>query len=115
MRVLVTVKPEMYRETLALALRERRPEAEVMLAAPGALGGKIEAFGPHLLVRDDNDGATPEVLETIACRIDVLMTDGMGARIKLDGRVRRVEDMAVEDLLAVADEVEDLVSRESAD
>ena len=31
MRILVTVKPQMYRETLALALHEHRPGDEVTL------------------------------------------------------------------------------------
>jgi hypothetical protein len=62
-------------------------------------------------VRNDNDGSAPEALETVACRIDVLLTDGMGAKIKLDGRVRKIEDMSVADLLAVVDEVEELLFR----
>ena len=111
MRILVTVKPQMYRETLALALHEHRPEAEVMLGPSGSLDGEAKDFGPHLLVRNDTDGSTPEALETIACRIDVLLSDGMGAKIKLDGQVRKIEDMSVTDLLAVVDEVEELISR----
>ena len=111
MRILVTVKPQMYRETLALALHEHRPGDEVMLTAAGSLDGEVKSFGPHLLVRNDNDGAAPEALETVACRIDVLLTDGMGARINLDGRVWKREDMGVADLLAVVDEVEELISR----
>jgi hypothetical protein len=110
-RILVTVKPQMYRETLALALHEHRPDAEVMLGPSESLDGEVKDFGPHLLVRNDNDGSAPEALETIACRIDVLLTDGMGAKIKLDGRVRKIEDMCVADLLAVVDEVEELISR----
>src|SRR4028119_656837 len=113
-RILVTVKPQMYRETLALALHEHRPGDEVMLAPSEMLDGEVRDFGPHLLLRNDNDGAAPEALETIACRIDVLLGDGMGARISLDGRVWKIEDMSVEDLLAVVDEAEELTSREPA-
>jgi hypothetical protein len=36
----------------------------------------------------------------------------MGARINLDGRVWKIEDMCVDDLLTVVDEVEELISRE---
>ncbi len=63
----------MYRETLALAIREHRPDAEVMFAFPGSL-------------------------------------DGMGAGINLGGRVWKMDDMSVEDPLAVVDEVAELVS-----
>ena len=111
MRVLVTVKPRMYRETLALTLHQHRPDAEVMIAPSEYLDGEVTRFRPHLLVRNDDDGAAPEALETVACRIDVLLSDGMGAKIKLDGRVWKIEDMNVADLLAVVDEVEELISR----
>ena len=112
MRILVTVKPQMYRETLALALHTHRPGDEVMLAPSDSLDGEVRSFAPDLLVRNDNDRAAPEALETVVCRIDVLLTNGMGARINLDGRVWKIEDMCVDDLLAVVDEVEELISRE---
>lgn len=111
-RILVTVKPQMYRETLALALHQHRPDADVMLAPSESLDGEVDRFGPHLLVRNDNDGAGPESLEAIACRIEILFSDGMGARINLDGRIREMEDMSMDDLLAVLDEVEEFISRE---
>jgi hypothetical protein len=38
----------------------------------------------------------------------------MGARINLDGRVWKIEDMSVEDLLAVVDEAEKLTFRKPA-
>src|SRR4028118_1657453 len=113
-RILVTVKPQMYRETLALALHEHRPGDEVMLASSEMLDGEVKDFGPHLLVRNDNDGAAPEALETVACRIDVLLSDGMGARINLDGRLWKIEDMSVDDLLAVGAEAGGRPSREPA-
>lgn len=114
MRILVTVKPKMYRETLALTLHKHRPNAEVMLASADSVDGRVKEFAPDLLVRNDNDGLAPEYLNAIACRIEVLYTDGMGARINLNGRIREVEDMGVEDLLAVLDEVEEYISGEPA-
>ncbi len=114
MRVLITVQPLMYRQALAVSLRQNRPDFEVRIAPPEA-ASEVDAFCPHLLVRNDNDGATPEALETVACRIDVLLSDGMGARINLDGRVWKIEDMNVEDLLAVVDEAGRLTSNRPAD
>lgn len=111
MRILVTVKPRMYREALALALHEHRPDAEVMLAPSESLDGEVKDFRPHLLVRNDNDGAGPEYLNAIAGRIEILFSDGMGARVNLDGRVRKLDDMCVDDLLAVVDEVAEFISR----
>ena len=115
MRVLITVKPLMYRETLALALHKHRPETELMLAPPDSLDGEVGAFAPDVLVRNDNDGAAQEYLDDIACRIEVLFSDGMDVRIILDGQVRTIEDMSVEDLIAAMDDVEAFVSREPKD
>lgn len=114
MRVLITIKPQMYRETLALALHKHRPDAEVMLAPASYLDDQIDGFEPDLLVRNDNDGLSPDYLNTIAFRIEILLTDGMGARINLGGQVRKIEDMSVDDLLSVLDEVEELLSGEPA-
>lgn len=106
MRILVTVKPRMYRETLALALHQHRPDAEVMLAPAESLDGEVEEFGPDLLVRSDKDEFGPDYLDAIVCRIEILYSDGMGARVNLDGRIWEIEDMSVDDLLKVLDEVE---------
>ena len=114
MRVLITVKPRMYRETLALALHKHRPEAEVMLANSDSLDGEVTEFGPDLLVRNDNDGVAPEHLNAIAYRIEVLFTDGMNVRVNVDGQVREVKDMGVDGLLAILDEVEESISRQPA-
>ena len=111
-RILVTVKPRMYRETLAVVLHRHRPDAEVMLAPSESRDGEVNRFRPHLLVRNDNDGAGPESLNAIACRIEVLISDGLGARINLGGRIWTIEDMSTDDLLAVVEEVERLVSEE---
>ncbi|QIN81483.1 hypothetical protein GBA63_01710 [Rubrobacter tropicus] len=115
MRILVTVKPKMYRETLALALHEHRPDAEVMIASADSLDGQVRDFAPDLLVRNDNDGLSPEDFVGIACRIEVLFSDGMDVRVNLDGRVREIKDMGVADLLAVLDEVEEFISTEPVD
>ena len=110
MRILVTVKPRMYRETLALALHKRRPDAEVMLVPPDSLDGQVTEFAPDMLVRNDNDGLPPEYLNTIPCRVEILFTDSLGARINLSGQIRQINDMSVDDLIAIVDEVELLVS-----
>lgn len=106
----------MYRETMALVLHKHRPDAEVMLAAPESLDGEVTRFGPQLLVCNDNDGAGPESLNAVPCRIEILFSDGLvGARINLNGRIWKIEDMCVDDLLAVVDEVEEFVSKEIAE
>ena len=109
MRILVTVKPRMYRESLALNLCQHRPDFEVMLAPDASLDGKAEGFRPDLLVRNDTDGVDMHLMGGIRCWIEVLYSDGMDARVSLDGEVWNVKDMTTEDLLQIADRTEELV------
>jgi hypothetical protein len=108
-RILVTAMPRMYREAIALALHRHRPDAEVMLVSAESLDGEIGSFRPHLLLHNDNDGVPPEALEVVVCRIEILFSDGMDARVVMDGQVVSKEDLSLEELFAVVDEVEKLI------
>jgi hypothetical protein len=110
-RVLVTVEPRMYREAIALAVHRNRPEAEVMLVPEELMDGQVENFAPHVLVRNDSDRAVPErLLGSVVCRMEVLYTDGMAARISVGERSYTIEDATIVDLLALVDEAEEQVS-----
>jgi hypothetical protein len=110
-RVLVTVEPRMYSEAIAVAVQRNRPEAEVMLVPEEILDGQVADFAPHVLVRNDTDGAVPEgMLGSVVCRMEVLYTDGMAARVSVGASSYTIEDVSMEDLLALVDEAEGLVS-----
>jgi hypothetical protein len=110
-RVLVTVEPRMYREAIALTVQSNRPEAEVMLVPEEVMDGQVKDFAPHVLVRNDSDGVVPEeLLGSVVCRMEVLYTDGMAARISVGERSYTIEDATMEDLLALVDEAEEQVS-----
>lgn len=111
MRILVTVQPQMYREALALALQRYRPEAEVLLDPLLSPDGELESFGPHLLVRNDTDGTNLVSLvgKELLCRVEILYSNGMDAKIYLDGEVRQIKDISIDDLLALVDEVQGLI------
>ena len=110
-RVLVTVEPRMYREAIALYVQRNRPEAEVMLVPEEVLDGQVKDFAPHVLVRNDSDRAIPEgLLSSVVCRIEVLYTDGMAARVSVGASSYTIEDASMEDLLSLVDEVESLPS-----
>jgi hypothetical protein len=110
-RVLVTVEPRMYREAIAFALQRNRPNAEVMLVPEEVLDGQAEDFAPHVLVRNDSDGVVPEgLLGSVVCRMEVLYTDGMAARVSVGHSSYTIEDASMEDLLALVDKAEVLAS-----
>ena len=113
-RVLVTVEPRMYREAIALAVHRNRPETEVMLLSEDVMDGQVKEFAPHVLVRNDSDGVVPEgLLGSVVYRMEVLYTDGMAARVSVGDRSYTIEDATIEDLLALVDEAEELVSGSS--
>ena len=102
-RVLVALSPRMYRQAVALSIHSNRPGLDVRAATPEAAAGEIEAFRPHLLVHDDTAPVPEEVLAGVPCRVEVLYSDSMDARVSADGRVERTGDMDVEGLLRVVD------------
>jgi hypothetical protein len=112
-RILVAVKPRMYREVIALSLHRNRPHAEVLLCPPETLSEEVKRFNPHLVMLDDNDGAAPDGLSGVPYRVEVLLEASMDARISVGGRAREVEDICIEDLLAVVNEAEKMVPKET--
>lgn len=113
MRILVTVAPLIYREAIALAIHRDHPDAEVLIASRGDLDGQAQSFEPHLLVRNDTDGADTESLTGALCWVEILYSDGLDARISLDGKVWHIEDIGMEDLLALVEQTQRLIAEQS--
>lgn len=112
MRILVAVNPRIYREVIGLSLHQYRPDAEVLICPPEALDREIGRFGPHLVVLDDSDGATPNGLSGFLYRVEILLGASMDARISVDGQAREIKDICTEDLLTVVDEAEKMIPKE---
>jgi hypothetical protein len=104
-RVLITVTPLMYRQAIEFSIRRQRPGCDVRIAAPEDAEGELAAFRPHLLVHDDSDGLPVEAMAGVLCRVTVLYSDGMDARIDAEGEISRTRDMSTEDLLEIVDAV----------
>ena len=109
MRILITVAPLMYREALAMAIYQDLPDAEVMIGSLGQLDGQAENFAPHLLIRNDTDGADMSLQTGALCWVEVLYSNGLNARISLDGEVWEIEDIGIEDLLGIVRKAETLI------
>jgi hypothetical protein len=110
MRILLTITPRLYRETLALSIHRRRPDFEVLLTPPWLLDGRAERFEPHVLVHDaDEAGLRPALAEGVVCRVLVLKKpDRIDATIELDGTATAVQDVCLEDLFEVLEGAERL-------
>ena len=107
MRLLIGTSPRVYRELLALSLHGHRPKAEVRMSPPKLLGDETERFTPHMVVH--NEGIIVAAQTGLICWVEMLFSDGMGARIRLDGSAWDVEDLGTEELLAIMDRAEGMI------
>ena len=100
----------MYRQTLAHILRENRPNDEVRLAEPQALDREASSFSPHLIVSNED---TPELREvSIPSWVVIRYHDNLSASVFIEGQdTRLIQDISLEDLLAVVEETQRLVLR----
>ena len=108
-RILVTVKPRMYRESITLALHHNRPHFEVLLTPAASPDGRPGRFRPHMLIRNDTDGADMDRMGGVRCWVEILYSDGMDARVSLDDEVWNITDITMEELLKIADRTEKLM------
>ncbi len=112
MRILITVSPLMYREALAAAVHQHRPDLEVRIAPPADVEVEMGRFSPHLIVHNDTDGLDPALLSSLLGWIEVLYSDTMDAKVCSDGQVSEVRDISMDRLLTLVDEVEAIIRRQ---
>ena len=95
----------MYGEVLAYALAKNRPSAEVVRVDPEGLAGDLGGFVPRLVVFNE---ATDQVTTLAASWVALSYPKAIEANVCLGGRLSTIEDVRVEDVLAVMDEAERL-------
>jgi hypothetical protein len=105
-RVLIAIAPTMYGQALAYTLQKSRPTAEVARVEPGGVDRQLDGFAPQLVVCN----GTNDELKALAPSWVVLTYEARGieATVFLGGRRSTIEDVGMEDLLAVMDEAERL-------
>ena len=112
-RVLVALSPRMYRQAITLSIHRNRPGLDVRSTSPEAAAGEIEAFRPYLLVHNDTAPIPEGALAGVPCRVEVLYSDSMDARVSAGGRIERIGDMDVGGLLRVVDRAAALAGGEA--
>ena len=110
MRILLAVAPTMYRQTLAHILRINRPNDEVRLAEPQALDREASSFRPHLIVCNEDTAELREV--SVPSWVVIRYHDSLSASVFYEEQgTRLIQDISLEDLLAVVEETQRLVLR----
>ena len=110
-RVLISIAPPMYAETLAFSLGKHRPRADVSLLDLSAdLGAEARRVRPHLIVANR---VPPEAKGGPCFWVEVAEAvggegpKGMGAEISANGYSRTVADVRTGHVLQALDRAED--------
>ena len=111
-RILVAIEPQMYGEVLAFHIRQERPLSEVVLASSQTLWAEAERTRPHLIIAN---AVSPELKEKSSFLwVEVSMADGLVANISVNGHSTTIEDVSLEDLVAVVDKAEEELAHDEA-
>ncbi len=105
MQVLVAIEPRIYREAIGESIRDLRPHVEVFILDPDALLAGVGRLDPELVLADRPDPCTPPAR---AAWVEYRPYEPL-ARICIGGHRRELEEVALEDLLSIVDETEELV------
>lgn len=108
MRILVSLEPAYlaYQGVLAASIRILRPHAEVETAALDALGEVVERFDPELVICSRPNTVDPG--GRIAW-VELSTEPTRPSKVCLGGRYSELRNPTLEVLLAVLDEVDQLV------
>jgi hypothetical protein len=104
-RVVVANEPLAYRETLADALRNLCPRAEVIIIEPAALHQHVRRFTPHLVLGSELDA---EMLTGLSCWVDLYPNGERYAVINIGGERTTVDNLDLAGLLWIVDQTERL-------
>lgn len=108
MRVLITIAPTMYWETLELTLLRYRPQVDVRIANPADLDQEVAAFEPQVVVCNE---VTPAVRENVPSWVEVPPSHSSDATIHILGQGEStIGDISSGDLFDVIDRTEEALS-----
>jgi hypothetical protein len=112
-RILVAIEPYMYRQVLAFHFRQERPRADVVLASPQTFHDEERRTRPHLIFANE---VPFEFKEKGVFWVEVSNDDGLVATISADGYSTTIDDVSLQDLLAVVDKTqEELIAHDDED
>ena len=112
MCILVANEPRAYREVMAAAFHELRPQHDVITVAPDDLDAEVVRLDPQLVLCSR---LTPTVQAHPLAWV-MLYPDGeTRAEICIAGQFSTVADLEFSSLLAIIDQTEDLAQRQESE
>ena len=107
-RILISNELESYRQVLAHAFRELRPNVEVFEAEPGDLDRKVLRVRPIFVVCSR---ATTMVRKHVPNYVELYAGPGEVSMVRVGGEPVAVDDMELSQLISLMDEAEKLASQ----
>jgi hypothetical protein len=110
-RIVLANEPRAYRDVMAAAFRNLRPQLEIVTVEPDDLGAYLAEAEPAVVVYSrEGDGLPPRVFAWV-----LLYPDGENrATVRVAREETSYDDMEFDDLLGVLDRTVALVGRMSA-
>src|SRR5215212_10113378 len=102
-RILVAIEPQMYGEVLAFHFRQERPLSEVVLASSQTLWAEAERVRPHLIIANEVSPELELKEKSSFYWVEVRTVDGLVATISANGHSDTIEDVSLEELVAVVE------------
>ncbi len=99
-------QPRAYREVIAEAVRDLRPEVEVKIVEPDSLESEISAFVPDLVICDE---AGEAVREHVKVWVELYPNFSPLSVTSVGGRVSTIEGIQLADILDIIDRTEELI------
>lgn len=105
-RLLMANEPRAYREVIAEAVRDLRPEVDVMTVEPEELDGAISDFGPDMVICSV---ATETVKRSVLVWVELYPEFNPRSVISVKDETSQIEEIQLADLLSVVDRTERLL------
>ena len=102
-RVLMANELASYRQTIALVLREMRPDVEVIETDSGSLNGQVMRFSPDLVICSR---VTSVVKERVPNWIELYPDCSPLSTVCINGELSTIDDVQLTDLISLVDRVE---------
>lgn len=99
-------EPRAYREVIAEAVRDLRPEVEIMTVEPGELDDSISNSRPDMVICSV---ATETVKRNVPVWVELYPEFSPQSVISVKGETSKVDEIQLADLLSVVDRTEQLL------
>src|SRR5215204_3405919 len=106
LRILLANEPRAYREAIAQALHQLRPDVEIETAEPPDLDTSIRQFVPDMVICSE---ATDTVRSNVRVWVELYPEHNSRSIANIAGKYEEYAEIQFSDLLSIVDRTEDLV------